>query len=362
LTAPSDNPAMASQVHRPEQFSGLQEGALVLADISGYSSFVAQTEVDHSWSILHELLDTVVRSVLGRMDVSQVEGDAILFITGLSSADVISALEGTFVAFHRRLRDMQAVTTCPCSACANIGILKLKFVVHHGKFSRQRLGNVEQLHGTDVIVAHRLLKNKVPSKEYLLVTDAVLQRLPDEMRSRFTPHSEEFDLGAITGGYEEITYLWKAAEAAERKRVLPEEAFVNSEVLVDAVPASVYKRMLRPEVMERYLFADDVTEIPGARGEDLGAEFHCQHGGSVVSLRVVSLVPEREITFISDQPTPMHITTRLTDAGEGKTKVTRSFLWEVPPDPDVAGTVRPMMEMMVSAGEGAIKSIFEAQA
>ncbi|TMD75071.1 MAG: DUF2652 domain-containing protein [Chloroflexi bacterium] len=127
-------------------FSGLQEGALVLADISGYSKFIAQTEVDHSWSILHELLDTMVRSLSGRMDVSQVEGDAILFISGLSTPEVIAAVEGTFVAFHRRLRDMQAVTTCPCSACANISMLKLKFVVHHGKFSRQRLGSVEQLH------------------------------------------------------------------------------------------------------------------------------------------------------------------------------------------------------------------------
>jgi len=155
---------VASTTQRPELFSGLQEGALVIADISGYSAFVQQTEVDHSWSILHELLDTMVRSLAGRMDVSQVEGDAILFISGLSASEVIEALASTFVAFHRRLRDMQAVTTCPCNACANIGILKLKFVIHHGKFSRQRLGNVEQLHGPDVIIPHRLLKNKVPRR------------------------------------------------------------------------------------------------------------------------------------------------------------------------------------------------------
>ena len=350
---------MASQTDRPELFTGLREGALVLADISGYSTFVTQTEVDHSWSILHELLDTMVRSLAGRMDVSQVEGDAILFISGLSTAEVIESLEGTFVAFHRRLRDMQAVTTCPCSACANIGILKLKFVVHHGKFSRQRLGNVEQLHGADVIIPHRLLKNKVPSKEYVLVTDAVLQRLPDDVQRRFTPHAEEFDVGPISGGYEEIGYLWDLAQAAERKRVLPEEAFLNSEVTVDAPFAAVYKRMLRPEVMERYLFSDNVEAIPGARGEDLGAEFHCHHGGSMVSMRVVSLDPEREITLIADQPTPMHITTRMSDAGDGRTKIGRSFLWEEPADPEVAETLREMMQAMVLAGEVAIKSVFE---
>ena len=353
---------MASQSDRPELFAGLQEGALVLADISGYSAFVQQTEVDHSWSILHELLDTVVRSLQGRMDVSQVEGDAILFITRLSTPDVIKALEGTFVAFHRRLRDMQAVTTCPCNACARISVLKLKFVVHHGKFSRQRLGNVEQLHGADVIVPHRLLKNKVPSKEYLLVTDAVLERLPDETRGRFTPHSEEFDVGAIHGGYQEIGYLWDLAQATERKRVLPEEAIVNSEVVVEASAESIYKRLLEPKVMERYLISDDVEAVAGARGEDLGAESHCHHGGSVVSMRVVNLEPGRELTLIADQPTTMYITTRLSEEGEGRTKVARSFLWEEPQDPDVAQSLRQVMEFTAAAGEAAIKSAFEQKA
>src|SRR5712691_9731242 len=75
------------------RFAGLQEGALVIADISGYSKFVAQTEVDHSWSILHELLDTMVRSLAGRMDVSQVEGDAMLFSSVLSAAVVMESLQ-----------------------------------------------------------------------------------------------------------------------------------------------------------------------------------------------------------------------------------------------------------------------------
>jgi len=58
----------------------------------------------------------MVRSMQGRMDVAQVEGDAILFVTGLSTMEVIQAVDSTFVAFHRRLRDMQAVITCPCAA------------------------------------------------------------------------------------------------------------------------------------------------------------------------------------------------------------------------------------------------------
>src|ERR1700746_3706740 len=95
---------MASQTQRPELFAGLQEGALVLADISGYSRFVQQPEVDHSWAILHELLDTMVRNLQGRMDVSQVEGDAILFISGLSTPEASPGGEGVIgvlPCFHR---------------------------------------------------------------------------------------------------------------------------------------------------------------------------------------------------------------------------------------------------------------------
>jgi uncharacterized protein YndB with AHSA1/START domain len=344
------------------QFAGLQEGALVLADISGYSKFIAQTEVDHSWSILHELLDTMVRTMEGRMDVSQVEGDAILFISGLTTVEVVQAVESTFVAFHRRLRDMQAVTTCPCAACANIGVLKLKFVVHHGRFSRQRLGNVEQLHGTDVIVAHRLLKNKVPSKEYLLVTDAVLERLPEDMKQTFIAHAEDSDVGPITGGYREMGPVWEKARSTERQRVDPEEALVNSEVTVDAPVELVYKLMLRPAIMQRYLFSDDVEKVEGARGEDLGSEFHCHHGGAQVNMRVVSLEKDRDLTLVADQPTTMYITTRLIDAGPAKTTVARSLLWDEPADAEVAESMRQMMHAMAAAGEAAIKEVFEEQA
>ena len=351
-----------TQTDQAAAFSGLQEGALVLADISGYSKFVAQTEVDHSWSILHELLDTMVRSVEGRMDVSQVEGDAILFISGLSTIDVITALEGTFVSFHRRLRDMQAVTTCPCSACANIGVLKLKFVVHHGRFSRQRLGNVEQLHGTDVIVAHRLLKNSVPSKEYLLVTDAVLERLPEDRRARFHPHSEEFDLGAISGGYEEVAYLWQAAEAAERKVVLPEEAMVSNEIMVDVPIEVVNESILKPDIMQRYLFADAVDSFAGARGEDLGSEFHCHHGGTMITMRVVAVDPGRELTMFVDKPAPTYLTTRISDAGEGLTRIERYFLWDEPADPEIKDALHQMMEAVAGEGKDALKAVLEETA
>jgi uncharacterized protein YndB with AHSA1/START domain len=141
--------------------------------------------------------------------------------------------------------------------------------------------------------------------------------------------------------------------------VLAEEAMINSEVIVEAPRSEVFERMLEPKVMERYLFADSVDVVPGARGETLGGEFHCHHGGAFVTMRVVSIEPEKEMTLAVDQPTDGYVTTRLIDAGEGRTSVQRAFLWELPADPELAASIREMLESMVTAGEGAIKAAFE---
>ena len=71
-------------------------------------------------------------------------------------------------------------------------------------------------------------------------------------------------------------------------------------------------------------------------------------------MRVVSLEPQRELTLIADQPTTMHITTRLADAGEGKTTVSRSFLWDAPVDPEIAQPLHQMMEAQGIEAEGAV--------
>jgi hypothetical protein len=159
-----------------------------------------------------------------------------------------------------------------------------------------------------------------------------------------------------------MALLWEKAQAEERKRVTPDEAMIRSDVTVEAPLELVDRLMLEPAVMQRYLFSDDVVVIPGARGEDLGAEFHCHHGGSLVNLRLVSREPGRELTLFSDQPTDMYVTTRLRDEGGGRTSVSRSFIWDAPANPEIAEGVRQMMEAMAVAGEEAIKEVFEEKA
>lgn len=98
-------------------------GHLVLADISGYTAFVADTELEHSREILNELLETIVRCLSEHLAIGQIEGDAIFALGERIPSDPRAWLEECFFRFHRHLTTIKRVTTCPCRACANVGSL-----------------------------------------------------------------------------------------------------------------------------------------------------------------------------------------------------------------------------------------------
>ena len=54
-----------------------QHGYLLLADISGYTSFVAGTELEHSQDILSELLEVIIIHLKPQLVIHKIEGDAV---------------------------------------------------------------------------------------------------------------------------------------------------------------------------------------------------------------------------------------------------------------------------------------------
>jgi hypothetical protein len=96
-------------------------------------------------------------------------------------------------AFHEKQQEIAANTLCPCEACAQVGSLTLKFVAHAGEVAEQRIRNRTSLVGLEVIAVHRMLKNSVPVPEYLLVSEAVYERLHPELRERATAITEELE-------------------------------------------------------------------------------------------------------------------------------------------------------------------------
>lgn len=191
----------------PVEPSGVvtREGPLVLADISGYTTFVATTEIEHSQLAIARLLDGVIASMRGRLDAAQVEGDAVFFVGIGLDPELLTWIEDSYVAFHRTLRDLVAGNTHGCRACAMVPTLTLKAIAHYGRYFRQRIGPAEQVYGADAILPHRLAKNRVPSHEYVLVTPALADRLPQRQRDGLTWSDEDaVEFGRMRVGYYEL--------------------------------------------------------------------------------------------------------------------------------------------------------------
>ncbi|HEV2012461.1 MAG TPA: DUF2652 domain-containing protein [Candidatus Dormibacteraeota bacterium] len=185
-------------------------GPLVLVDISGYTTYVAETELSHSQVLIGELLDAVLQSLGDHLEVSSLEGDAVFFVGDSTGPKLMGWFDETYLAFHRRLRTVVAerAVHCPCQACVRAPTLTVKVIAHHGQYSRYRVGQVEQLHGMDVIVPHRLAKNHVPSREYVLATTPFLERLLPEQAASFVRLEEQVaDLGVLSVGYRDFAPL-----------------------------------------------------------------------------------------------------------------------------------------------------------
>ena len=161
-----------------------EPACLVIADISGYTRYLAGVELDHAQDILADLTDAVVRALRPMFRLAKLEGDAAFayVVTDVVDGSILQdTIEHCYIAFRRRLRDIGQASQCDCNACTSMPSLDLKFVVHHGLIARQRMAGREELVGRDVIVVHRLLKNHardlVGDRPYALLSDASITAL-----------------------------------------------------------------------------------------------------------------------------------------------------------------------------------------
>ena len=172
------------------------ERYLLLADISGYTSFMAGVEQEHgvdfsggipaAYSIVGALLDSIIAGVEPEFAVVKLEGDAVFAAAPAASLDgqgdrVLEKLGTMYRAFiDSRTRAIPS-SDHVCTACPVVAYLDLKAVLHRGPAVRQTVGSGSDLLGPAVTVAHRLLKNTVRElvgfRPYLFLTDAAATAL-----------------------------------------------------------------------------------------------------------------------------------------------------------------------------------------
>jgi carbon monoxide dehydrogenase subunit G len=170
-------------------------GTLLIPDISGFTEFVAGVELSHSRHIIAELLEIIIDANRLGFEISEIEGDAVLFYR-LGPPPSLQTLkeqaETFYLKFHQYLRQIKRDTLCKCGACQNVGKLTLKIIAHYGEMSLTKIKNRVKLIGKDVIAAHRLLKNHVPSSEYLLVSQALLKATGENFPAPMHEYREQY--------------------------------------------------------------------------------------------------------------------------------------------------------------------------
>jgi hypothetical protein len=162
------------------------KGLLFIPDISGFTRFVTESEINHSRVIIQELLELLINANQIGLEVSEIEGDAILFYKfgePPQLKELYKQVEKMFCLFHKNLMAYDQRRYCQCKACISAANLSLKVITHYGEFAGYNVKNFSKLIGKDVIVAHQLLKNDIAQHEYWLVTKDLLD---DQQPADFT--------------------------------------------------------------------------------------------------------------------------------------------------------------------------------
>jgi hypothetical protein len=165
------------------------KGLIFIPDISGFTNFVKKTDIDLGRKITRELLIEIIESNPLYMDISELEGDAVLYFKEGKPIEIETLLSGfqeimkRFNKKYQQLRDLYKIEA----------ELSLKLIVHYGSISTFQLKGFTKLYGRTVIEAHRLLKNGSKNSNYILITDDYFKALNKDVNDINIPdwaHSE----------------------------------------------------------------------------------------------------------------------------------------------------------------------------
>ncbi|MDP1715790.1 MAG: DUF2652 domain-containing protein [Anaerolineales bacterium] len=156
--------------------------------------------------IIFNLLEAVIDKAAYPLMLNKLDGDAALLYAELEddeaavARDVARQAQAFYDVFYERARLLSSERTdCDCNACQRILDLRLKAFLHCGEVVFKKIRQFEEMAGEDVIIVHRLIKNSIPSNEYILMTESFYQLAGNLLDMNMeTCHEAYEDIGAIT--------------------------------------------------------------------------------------------------------------------------------------------------------------------
>ena len=290
-------------------------GPIVIADITGYSRFLNESELVHAEQTLSALLEILIEQTRPPLVVSKLEGDAVFSYgidgTNLRGQAFVESIEACYVEFRRALELMVLNTSCPCNACANISNLDLKFFVHHGEFVVGEVSGRTELHGVDVNLLHRLVKNTVTSDTgitaYVMYTQQAVDALGlNELADAMTTHTDSYDdVGAVTARVEDLQPVWVSSQAAPAVEFGPDDVGIDVSTTIDLPLEVVWSYLIDPEY-RKTIGGSDRQEMRNTRQgrSGAGSAYECYHGNQQIMQLILEWRPLERIVTRSTEKVP----------------------------------------------------------
>jgi hypothetical protein len=181
------------------------KGLIFIPDISGFTNFVKNIDIDLGVSITSDLLNEIIDNNPLDLDISEIEGDAVLYYKigkPIPLQQVFNGFQRMYEAFDKKYKRWKLLYNLEAD-------LSLKLIVHYGDIIVYDLKGFKKLYGETVIESHRLLKNGSDASEYMLITEDYVKALQQNISDMFV---QGFELNAYTSrpysGVKKIAYYF----------------------------------------------------------------------------------------------------------------------------------------------------------
>lgn len=266
----------------------IQQGYLLISDITGYTRFLVESELGHAKEILDSLLTATIDSIEAPVRVLNTRGDAVVaFVSDdqfRQPQSLLESIERIYLDFRRQLEFMDINTTCDCQACINMSALDLKLFLHHGEYIEQDLGGAIELQGADVILVNLLMKNHVKEATgltgYGVITDAAVEAMGAEgLTSEMTVHHETYEhFGQVRMRIWDLPSRWETEKTRQSSEPDPESAWIAESIDTSAPPWVAWDHATDEEQKRVYYDMKSVERVDDLGGPVRpGSKFHCVH-------------------------------------------------------------------------------------
>jgi hypothetical protein len=300
----------------------LNEGFMLISDITGYTAFLHESELEHAQDSLRHLINLLIEQTIMPLKISRLEGDAVIsyalqgsFLQGQTFVEIIETI---YVKFRQALELMILNTNCTCKACRNLPNLDLKFFVHYGTFMLEPLANYTELVGNDVNVIHRLTKNSVTEtmdiKAYVLYSQAAVEALNiEEMTALMTAHTESYEhIGEIEMFVQDMHPIWEQRRSELRTVVEPGESIASSKMVYPVPVVTMWDYVTKPEYKAILTKADSAAIENRKNGRiGVGSSYQCAHGDTISPQTIVDWQPFEQYTYKGVGPGPVETLTTI---------------------------------------------------